>query len=666
MGADGTVQARQKISRTTGGFTGALCCGQVRMGKSVARVGDLDGDGRDELAVSTDTEQIFLLYLNANGTVSSNPSIPRPSGSTNGFGGALAGPGDLDLDGVPDLLVGADRYYRTSALFTLFLASDGSVLSTTKVSWSAGGFAGVTPESAPLANALAALGDLDGDGELDFAMGTCRPQAYCFTPIPPFFSCFDKPGSAWIAGIRSDGTVGEEKRVTDGSGGIGPLDPNDGFGSAVTRLGDLDGNGLADLAIGAPFDDGPGSDQGSVWIAFLEPAPAHGPALRRAPGALGTRTTSAPPSTLLKLSNESGGIPTPLHAHSYAGSAVAAIGDLDDDGNQDLALGTPGMDNGTTLEAGGFRILFLDEHGTVGSESLVTATQFATAFDFGRFAWSLAALGDHDGDGVEDLAVACPEANFVWIALMNIDGSLASSVRISDALPEPFLGNIYNSYGSGLADIGDIDGDGVDDLALLDAGGLEFENSNVLFVVFLNANGTVKSFVQHAFGTGGTYYRPISCASIGDLNGNGRNEVAVGESAEDLVRVFFLNANGTIQVQRQIPGLSSTKFGAALAGAGDLDADGIEDLVVGAPETAGFRGAYWILHLNANGTLKSSVQFQGPRGQAGYLDAGDEFGTALAFLGDHDGDNVPSLVIGARGDDDLNTDSGAAWIVDLP
>ena len=346
--ASGIVQDWQKISRTTGGFTGALCCGQVRFGKSVARVGDLDGDGLDEVAVGSDTEQLFLLYLNADGTVRSNPSIPRSSGSfiQDGFAGSLAGPGDLNLDGVPDLLVGADRFFRNSALFTLFLASNGSVLASTKVSWSAGGFTGVTPESAPLANSLAALGDLESDGKLDFAMGTCLHNPYCFSPIPPFFSCFDKPGSAWIAGIRPDGTVGKEKRITSGSVGIGPLDPVDGFGTAVTLVGDVDGNGMADLAIGAPYDDGTGTDQGSVWIAFLEPAAPSSPRLKRVLGPVSPG--------VVKLSNRSGGFPSPVHAFSLAGCAVAAIGDLDDDGYSDLALGTLGMDNGATLEAASY------------------------------------------------------------------------------------------------------------------------------------------------------------------------------------------------------------------------------------------------------------------------------------------------------------------------
>ena len=652
--AAGTVQDWQKISRTVGGFTAGPC---YRLGTSVARVGDLDGDGLDELAVSTGptAEQLFLLFLNADGTVRSNLSIPRPSGSSgqDGFGGSLAGPGDLNQDGVPDLLVGANYRYRTSAFYTLFLASSGSVLSSTKVSWSAGGFSGETPEEAPLASSLAALGDLEGDGELDFAMGTCfrvpcSGQPHC-----------DNPGSAWIAGIRPDGTVGVERQVSEGSGGIGPFHPGDVFGSAVARVPDLDGNGMPELAIGAPFDDGTGPNQGAVWIAFLEPPLSHPPARRRVLGASEDRTASVPATSgLIKLSNRSGGIPTPLHAYSRAGFSVAAIGDLDDDGHADLALGTPGMDNGFAVDAGGFRILFLDERNTVRSEAVIPATQFGGS---GNFAWSLAALGDHDGDAVEDLAVSCPGLDLVWIAFLNDDGSVRSSVRISDALPPPpFPGGEYlYDYGAGLADLGDIDGDGIDDLALLDAGGSEFEGASKLFVVFLNADGTVKSYIEHGFGPAASLSNPISCASIGDLDGDGRGEVAIGDSYWSTVRVFFLNANGTIRSQSQISGPPSVNFGTAVAGAGDLDFDGIEDLVVSAPKTDGYHGACWVLHLHADGSLKSSLQLQAPRG----LDAGDEFGSALAFLGDPDG--VPSVVVGARGDDDANTNSGAAWIVEL-
>jgi hypothetical protein len=321
------------------------------------------------------------------------------------------------------------------------------------------------------------------------------------------------------------------------------------------------------------------------------------------------------------------------------------------------------VDQGGVVQMGSLRILFMDGHSAVRESREISPTLLSSTGN--QFGWSVAGLGDQDGDGVEDLAVGCPLLNRAWIVFLHSNGTVKGSVRITDALPP--ADTLFETYGAGLASLGDLDGNGVSDLALLDAGGTDGDANNALFVLFLNSDGTVASFVRHEFSLGGNpFLRVISCASLGDLDGDGRNELAYGEGLDDQVFVLFFNPDGSIRTQKLIggPSLANTRFGTAVAGLGDINGDGVEDLAVGAPGTSGFRGAYWLVRLDALGNVISSTQLPGPGGLAAYLEVGNSFGSALSFLRDESGH--PTLAVGASGDDDGRTESGAIWLLGLP
>ncbi len=104
-----------------------------------------------------------------------------------------------------------------------------------------------------------ALGDLDGDGVTDLAVGAYRDD-----------DGGSERGAVWVLFLQADGTVKRHQKISDTEGGFtGTLDDDDLFGISVSALGDLDGDGVVDLAVGATRDDDGGFNRGEVWVLFL-------------------------------------------------------------------------------------------------------------------------------------------------------------------------------------------------------------------------------------------------------------------------------------------------------------------------------------------------------------------------------------------------------------
>ncbi len=124
------------------------------------------------------------------------------------------------------------------------VAQPGWVLSHQKISDTEGGFNGIMDNSDGFGISVASLGDLDGDGGADLAVGAFSDDGGV------------RRGAVWVLFLNLDGTVKSHQKISDTQGGFtGVLDDGDWFGSSVAALGDLDGDGVIDLAVGAIFDD---------------------------------------------------------------------------------------------------------------------------------------------------------------------------------------------------------------------------------------------------------------------------------------------------------------------------------------------------------------------------------------------------------------------------
>ena len=273
MNSDGTVKDEQKISNTEGNFAGVLDDVDL-FGTSPAHIGDLDEDGVTDIATGalfdddggTDRGAVWILFMNSDGTVKDEQKISDTEGGFDGvladsdfFGRSVANIGDLNEDGVTDLAVGAngddDGGTDRGAVWILFMNSDGTVKDEQKISDSEGNFEGFLRDGDGFGSSVTNMEDLDEDGTPDLSVGA---------------QGIDGGGGVFILFMNSDGTVKDERIISEGRGNFDELLGFDKFGSAVTNLGDLDLNGVSDLAVGANGDDIAGPDRGAVWILFMK------------------------------------------------------------------------------------------------------------------------------------------------------------------------------------------------------------------------------------------------------------------------------------------------------------------------------------------------------------------------------------------------------------
>ncbi|MCP4960884.1 MAG: hypothetical protein GY925_16660, partial [Actinomycetia bacterium] len=422
-------------------------------------------------------------------------------------------------------------------------------------------------------------------------------------------------GAVYVLFLNADGTVKAEQKISSTTGGLtGPLDNSDNFGQSVAGIGDLDGDGIGDIAVGAIYDGDGGWNRGAVYVLFLN--------------ADGTVKAEQ------KLSSTTGSLIGPLDDTDWFGISVAGVGDLDGDGIVDITVGANADDDGGA-NRGAVYVLFLNADGTVKAEQKISDTAGGLTGpldDDDRFGVSVAGVGDLNGDGINDITVGAildddggTSRGAVYVLFLNADGTVKAEQKISSTVGG-LTGPLDNSdyFGRSVAGMGDLDGDGIPDIAV----GADWDDDGgnargAVYVLFLNADGTVKAEQKISSTTGGL---------TGPLDN------------DDL-------------------------FGASVAGAGDLDGDGIADIAVGAAtddDGGADRGAVYVLLLNADGTVKAEQKISSTTGgMTGPLDDNDQFGYSLAGVGDLDGDGIADIVVGVHWDDDGGSDRGAVYVLNL-
>jgi len=443
------VDSEQKISETSGNFEGVL-------GDSIPGVGDL-------------VDGVLVDAIPGDNTLLDDLDITPDSNSQ--FGSAVAIIGDLEADGVSDLAVGApydnDGGKNRGAVWVLFMDDDGTVDLETKISDTEGNFNGNLDNDDRFGSAITGIGDLDGDGFNDIAVGAPFDDANG-----------NNRGAVWILFLRLDGTVKASQKIADGRGNFfGDLDDDDRFGTSITTFGDLDGDGLADLAVGAPLDDDDGINAGAVWVLFMN--------------------SNGTVRAHQKISGDAGFLRGILNAGNDFGRSLANIGDLNRDGVPDLAVGSPGDDDGG-LDRGAIWVLFMNINGTVKGEEKISVTE--SSFDLpvsdnDGFGQALGNAGDVNRDGVTDLLVGAPfddsggtDSGAFWILFMDRQAKVSGITKVSST-EGTFRGNVSagDNFGAAVTGIGNLDRRREVDLAigapLTDDGGID---KGALWILFMD------------------------------------------------------------------------------------------------------------------------------------------------------------------------------------
>jgi disulfide bond formation protein DsbB len=377
-----------------------------------------------------------------------------------------------------------------------------------------------------------------------------------------------------------------------------------------------------------------------------------------------------------------------------AASAATIRADFNGDGRGDLAVGAPGDNVGSTQDAGAVNVLY----GTASGLS-ATGNQLwnqdspgvpGVAETFDGFGASLAA-GDFNGDGRADLAVGVPledvggvgNAGAVQVLYGTASGLSASGNQRwhqnSPGILETADGGEW--FGTELA-AGDLNGDGRGDLVV----GVPYEGLGgaaevgVAQVLYGTASGLSASGNQlwHQNSPGILETAEASdhfarALAVGDMNGDGRGDLAVGIPDEGLgslrfagaVQVIYgtasgLSASGNQLWHQNSPGVleaaqANEGFGGALA-TGDLNGHGRADLAVGVGESVGnlrTAGAVQVLYGTASGLSASGNQLwnQDSPGILETAEANDRFGVVGLAVGDLNGDDRADLAAGADQED---------------
>jgi len=418
----GHAVSAQKISETAGGFTAELG-DEDQFGRSIVNLGDLDGDGVTDLLVGAHTDDdggidkgaVYVLFMEANGFVKTWQKISDSEGGFTGqldpgdqFGRAAACLGDLDGDGVTDVVVSSnyddDGGANKGAVYVLFLNTDGTVKAFQKISQLAGGLPVTLDIHDEFGRSLTALGDMNGDGTCDILVGT-----------PQDDDGGTNTGALHVLFLETSGTVQGYKRISRSTDGL-RLRPGDWFGHSTTNLGDFDGDGVTDIAVGAVLDDDGGVNQGSVWLLMLN-----------ADGSV---------KQAHEINELYGGF-TPLDDIDQFGTSVVNLGDLDGDGVTDIAVGAVKDDDGgradnPDADVGAVYVLFLNEDATVKSFVKLGDLSGNLSFELDEYDWfgsSLARIGGSPADGLWNLAIGCrndddggPNRGSIYLVQLN-DGT---------------------------------------------------------------------------------------------------------------------------------------------------------------------------------------------------------------------------------------------------
>jgi len=333
--------------------------------------------------------------------------------------------------------------------------------------------------------------------------------------------------------------------------------------------------------------------------------------------------------------------PGPTQHDAFFGRAVAGLGDLDEDGVPELAVGAPGQFVAGTFFQGQVFVF----SGRTGA--LVRTLDDPRPGNPAYFGLAVAGIDDVNGDarpdvlvGAQSQTVGANRAQGQAFVFSGHDGALL--LTLDD--PVPLAGALF---GGAVTPAGDIDRDGVSDLAIA------APNQNTVVhryqgqvFVFSGASGVLLRTIDHPEPQDRSHFGS-ALATGGDLDGDGTPDLIVGAPGQDGVKgaaIVVSGASGSALRSLHDPDRRRGGFGSSVASVGDVDGDGAQDLVVGAPRAkVGLRPQQGEAFLFSGRSGELLTRFKDPEPVADSF-----FGFAVSGLGDVNADGTPDVVVSAE------------------
>ncbi len=410
----------------------------------------------------------------------------------------------------------------------------------------------------------------------------------------------------------------------DGTNGfvINGIDVGDSSGYSVSSAGDVNGDGIDDLVIGALSADPNGKgDAGETYVVF------------------GSSSGFNASLELSALDGTNGFVINGIDGGDSSGWSVSSAGDVNGDGIDDLVIGALFADPNGKGDAGETYVVFGSSSGFNPSLEL-SALNGNNGFvingidQTGVSGISVSSAGDVNGDGIDDLVIGA-----IFAAPNGKDGAgetyvvFGSSSGFNPSLELSALDgtngfvingiDVGDSSGISVSSAGDVNGDGIDDL--------------VIGALSADPNGKGDAGETYVvFGSSSGFNPSLELSALDGTNGFVINGIDVGDSS-----------------------------GISVSSAGDVNGDGIDDLVIGArsadPNGKGDAGETYVVFGSSSG-FNPSLELSALDGTNGFvlngIDVGDSSGYSVSSAGDVNGDGIDDLVIGARSADP-NGKSGA-------